>query len=107
MTDKTVIRKGETVNFTFDWSRVAKNVDTALSSATWESDTTSIALSSPTVSGNSSIITVTNANQSTGCATLTNTATMADGQVLVRKLILDMIDETCSPTVTNDYRRYY
>jgi hypothetical protein len=35
---------------------------------------------------------------------LTNTATMSDGQVFVRKVMLELIDETCSPSA--GFERY-
>jgi hypothetical protein len=104
---KTTIAKGETINLAIDWRSVEKNIGTTVSSSAWESSTTSITLGASTLSGSIATVPVTNANSSTGCATLTNTATMADGQVMVRKLQLEIIDDSCEPLVTNDYRRYY
>ena len=104
--NKTEIRKGETVNLSINWLRVEKDISTTVSSVAWSSDNTNISLGTPTLSASIATVPVTNANTENGCSTLTCTATMADSQVIVRKIMIDLIDETCSASISNDYGRY-
>ena len=105
--NKTQVGKGETVNLAINWLRVEKDIGTTVSSVVWATDNNDISLGSDTLSASIATVPVTNANTENGCATLKCTATMADGQILVRKIMVELIDETCAPNIPNDYRRIY
>ena len=102
--EKTTVRKGETINLAFDWSRVAKKNATSVSSATWSTDSSNVSLGSATLSANVSTVPVTNSATQGGQVTLTNTATMADGQVFVRKLWVELVDHTAVGYTVDRYR---
>lgn len=102
--DRTTVYKGETINLAFDWSRVAKKNAGSVSSATWSASSANVTLGSATLSANVSTVPVTNSNSESGCVTLTNTATMADGQVFVRKLFVTLADPECVGVSVGRYR---
>lgn len=101
MAKPAVVRKGESVAMNFDWSRVEQDSATTLASSTWESDNNAVSLSNVSTSGSKSLVTVTSSQ--TGCTTLKNTATMADGQIFVRKLFVELIDEYCDGNSNDGY----
>ena len=88
------IEKGEIIQFAFDFSVVADKLSTSVSSADWTTEDTSIlSLGTEALASNRATCLVTGSN--VGCGMLKVSATMADGQKIIRKIKVSVDEAKC------------
>lgn len=96
--------KGEVNQYDFDFNAIAVRLGTSVSSADWSTEDTSvIGVGTESLSSNVASVDITASEE--GCAMLKISATMADSQVFIRYIKIDVIDPKCVEKRSNDYWR--
>lgn len=85
--------KGEINQFSFDFAAAVSRLGTSVSSAAWEADSNSVSLGAESLTSNVASVLITGSSE--GCAYAKCTATLADGQKLIRKIHITVVDPDC------------
>jgi len=93
--------KGESTNYTIDWSVKVGKLSTSVSSAVWSVDSGNATITNDALSSN--IASATIGTGSEGCSSIKVTATLGDGQIDIHYFKVKVLDPTCGQSASNRY----